>query len=222
MPIPVFAKTYWEIGGAGGPAGAAGAGGGTEAVTAGGGPDSALGVEAPAAGSGVPLETAAGAVEEPCGAGVTGGTGSARSAVVSPLPVGFGASILAASDLPSPGSLSPSYLASVALGLVFSRGLALCGLIPGRIGFGRVSLRSVSLGSIAPGGIYFGQLFAAWLASLAQPLLGARFAAIGPALARGLNWSLTLRSRSCGVGRLHRPRQPLGIAAATRGLGLRR
>src|SRR5450755_1245909 len=116
---------------------------------------------------------------------------------------------------------------SVALGLVFSRGLALCGLIPGRIGFGRVSLRSVSLrsvslGSIAPGGIYFGQLFAAWLASLAQPLLGARFAAIGPALARGLNWSLTLRSRSCGVGRLCRPRQPLGVAAAARGLGLRR
>jgi hypothetical protein len=117
LPIPVFAKTYWEIGGAGGPAGAAGAGGGTEAVTAGGGPDSALGVEAPVAGSDIPLETAAGAVEEPCGAGVTGGTGSVRNAVVSPLPVGFGASNLAASDLPSPGSLSLSYLAVSLWGL---------------------------------------------------------------------------------------------------------
>src|SRR5450432_1552050 len=117
LPIPVFAKTYWEIGGAGGPAGAAGAGGGTEAVTAGDGPDNALGVEAPVAGSGVPLETAAGVVEEPCGAGVTGGTGSARSAVVSPLPAGFGASNRAASDLLSPGSLSPSYLAVSLWGL---------------------------------------------------------------------------------------------------------
>ena len=31
-----FAKAYWEIGGAGGPAGATGGGGGAEAVTAGG------------------------------------------------------------------------------------------------------------------------------------------------------------------------------------------
>ncbi len=109
--ILVFAKAYWEIGGVGGPAGAAGARGGIEAVIAGGGPD---GVEES---SGVPPETAGGTVDEPCGAGATGGTGSARSAVVSLLPVGFGASILAASDLPSPGSLSPSYLAVSLWGL---------------------------------------------------------------------------------------------------------
>jgi hypothetical protein len=109
--ILVFAKAYWEIGGAGGPTGAAGARGGIEAVNAAGGPDGPPDVEAPAEDSSVPPETAGGTVDEPCGAGVTGGTGSARSAVVSPLPVGFSASILAASDLPSPGSLSPSYLA---------------------------------------------------------------------------------------------------------------
>jgi len=53
----------------------------------------------------VPLETAADTAGESDGAGVTGGTGSARSAGVSPLPLSFAASILAASDLPSPDGL---------------------------------------------------------------------------------------------------------------------
>jgi hypothetical protein len=52
-----------------------------------------------AAASGIPLETAADTAGETGGAGVTGGTGSARSAGVS-LPVSFGGSILADSDLP--------------------------------------------------------------------------------------------------------------------------
>ena len=105
----VFAKSYLEIGGSGGPAGATGAGGGTEAVTAwGGAVGAAEGPDAPAVGSGVPLETAVGAAGEACGAGVIGGTGSGRSAGGSPLPVCFGASVLAASDLLSPGALVPS------------------------------------------------------------------------------------------------------------------
>jgi len=70
----VFAKTYWEIGGTGGPAGATGGGGGTRAVTAGGGAGCVEGPDAPAMGSGVPLETAVGAAGEACGAGVTGAT----------------------------------------------------------------------------------------------------------------------------------------------------
>src|ERR1019366_10159862 len=73
-----------------------------------------------AAGSGVPVETAADTAGEADGAGVTGGTGSALNAGVSPLPVSFGASILAASDLPSglvPSGLLPSSLAVSLLGL---------------------------------------------------------------------------------------------------------
>ena len=69
-----------------------------------------MGVDDAAAGSGVPVETAADTAGEADGAGVTGGTGSARNAGVSPLPVSFGASILAASDLPSPDCLVPSGL----------------------------------------------------------------------------------------------------------------
>ena len=99
-------ETYWEIGGFGGPADAAGAGAGIEAVN---GVAGAPSVDVPAVGSGAPLETV---VVEACGAGVTGGTGSARSAVVSPLPLGFDASILVASDLPSTGELAPSGLLS--------------------------------------------------------------------------------------------------------------
>ena len=105
----MFAKTYWEIGGTGGPAGATGAGCGTEAVTAGDGAgDAADGPDDPPVGSGVRLEAAVGAAGEACGAGVTGRTGSERSAGISSLPVCFGASILAASDLPSPGAFAPS------------------------------------------------------------------------------------------------------------------
>src|SRR6266404_5112188 len=97
---PILHKNYWEMGGAGGPAGAIGGGGGTEAVTAGaGGSD---------AGSGMPLETAADTAGA-AGAGVTGGTGSGRSTGLSPLPVSFGAPILA-SEVPSPDGLAPSVL----------------------------------------------------------------------------------------------------------------
>src|SRR5580704_7634430 len=76
-------KFYWEIGGAGGPAGAIGGNGGAEAaVTATGGEDTA----GAAAGSEPPLtetaDTAGGVVAG--GAGVTGGTGSDRSVEVSP------------------------------------------------------------------------------------------------------------------------------------------
>ncbi|HTF00391.1 MAG TPA: hypothetical protein VK621_17370, partial [Bradyrhizobium sp.] len=86
----MFAKTYWEIGGTGGPAGATGAGCGTEAVTAGDGAgDAADGPDDPPVGSG-PLEAAEGDAGEACGAGVTGGTGSDRSAGISSLPVCFG------------------------------------------------------------------------------------------------------------------------------------
>jgi len=106
----VFAKTYWEIGGTGGPAGTTGAGRGTEAVTAGGSAgDAADGPDDPPGGSGVPLEAAVDAAGEACGAGPTG---SGRSAGVSPLPVCLGASILVASDLPSPGPFAPSGLPS--------------------------------------------------------------------------------------------------------------
>jgi len=109
----VFAKTYWEIGGTGGPAGTTGAGRGTEAVTAGGSAgDAADGPDDPPGGSGVPLEAAVGAAGEACGAGATDETGSRRSAGVSPLPVCFGTSILVASDLPSPGPFAPSGLPS--------------------------------------------------------------------------------------------------------------
>ena len=66
---------YWEIGGAGGPAGATGGSGGVEAVTVGGG-----GCDAGSAGvaDGSGLFVTAAAVD--AGAGVTGGTGSGRVA----------------------------------------------------------------------------------------------------------------------------------------------
>src|SRR6266849_5192607 len=108
---PAALGAYWEIGGAGGPAGATAGSGGAEAVTA-GGAGGAAGADGAGAGSGVPLETAADTAGESDGAGVTGGTGSARSAGVSPVPVSFGGSILAASDLPSPGGLVLSGLLS--------------------------------------------------------------------------------------------------------------
>ena len=105
---PILHKTYWEMGGAGGPAGAIGGGGGTEAVTAG-----AAGCTAGAGGSdadsGVPLETAADTAGA-AGAGVTGGTGSGRNTGLSLLPVSFGVSILA-SEVPPPDGLAPSVLA---------------------------------------------------------------------------------------------------------------
>ncbi len=96
--ILAWRKTYREIGGAGGPAGATGGRGGAEAATAGDAGSAGGGAEGPPAVSGVPLETAAETVGEAAGAGVTGGTGSARSTGVSPLPVSFGVSILADSD----------------------------------------------------------------------------------------------------------------------------
>ena len=107
---------YCEIGGAGGPAAAAGAGGGAEAVTA----RRRVTAARTAAGGGR-LRRSAGRSrgdrgEAAGGAGVTGGTGSARSTGVSPLPVSFGASILADSDLPSPDGLVPSGLPLVCLG----------------------------------------------------------------------------------------------------------
>ena len=75
---------YCEIGGTGGPAGATG--GGTEAVTAGGA--GCAGDNPESEDSGVPPET----VAETGGAGVTGGTGSARSAGGLLSPVSFGTS----------------------------------------------------------------------------------------------------------------------------------
>ena len=75
-------QIYWEIGGAGGPAGATGGNGGVEAVMAGAGTGGGAGTGDD---SDVPLETAA---DIDGGAGVTGGTGSDRSAGVSPLSLG--------------------------------------------------------------------------------------------------------------------------------------
>ena len=99
---------YWEIGGAGGPAAATGGAGGGEADIAVGVSDGVGGLTA--GGSDARLEAVVEtAVEAAGGAGVTGGTGSGRSAGVS-LPLSFGASILAASDLPSPAGLIPSGL----------------------------------------------------------------------------------------------------------------
>src|ERR1700686_3700523 len=83
-------RAYWEIGGAGGPAG--GTGGGAEAVTAGA---AGGGADGTAGGSGGPPGTGA----------VAGGTGSARNTVVSPLPDSLGATILADSGLASPDGL---------------------------------------------------------------------------------------------------------------------
>src|ERR1700730_7842173 len=134
-------KAYFEIGGTGGPAGVTGAGvgsgGGAEAVTAAGAGCGADGGGAAAAGSGDPLETAADFAREAGGAGVTGGTGSARSTGVSPLPVSLGASILfgvstlAASDFPSDlpsgfpsSSLAVSFTVSLAVSLLGLSSLA--------------------------------------------------------------------------------------------------
>src|SRR5260370_18753437 len=101
------------MGGRGGPAGATGGSGVGEAVTAGGVGGAAAGIgEAAAAGDGlaagsgvlVPVAVAAG------GAGVTGGTGSGRSAEGSPPTLSLGASTLAVSDLASPAGLAASGL----------------------------------------------------------------------------------------------------------------
>jgi hypothetical protein len=81
-------KAYWEIGGAGGPAGATGGGGAEAAVTDAGDEETA----GAAAGSEPPLTEAVGIVAG--GAGVTGGTGSDRSAEVSP-PLSLAGSTLA-------------------------------------------------------------------------------------------------------------------------------
>jgi hypothetical protein len=104
-----------EIGGAGGPAGGTGGsdgGGGVVIVSTGAGAAYDIAAESP-------LEPAAadteGEGDDPVGgAGVTGGTGSARSADVSPLSLAgsvLADSDLADSDLPSPPGLSPSGLA---------------------------------------------------------------------------------------------------------------
>ena len=129
---------YWEIGGAGGPAGA---GGGTETVIAGGaagvGGAAGAGV-ADDAGSGVLLDTAVEMAGEAGGAGVTGGTGSARNAGGVEAPVSFGGSILADSGLASglAGGLGLTrwlavlFLGGFALRLVLLPGLALGGFLP--------------------------------------------------------------------------------------------
>ena len=84
-------RIYWEIGGAGGPAGGTGGNGGPEAVTARGRAGNITsGGAGVADGSDVLLEMAA---DIAGGAGVTGGTGSDRSAGVSPF--SFGAAIWA-------------------------------------------------------------------------------------------------------------------------------
>lgn len=101
------AETYWEIGGAGGPAGA---GGGAEAVTAGDGSED-NGAAGTTGVSGEPLEAATGGAET---AGVTSGTGSARGVDVS-LPLSFGISVRAASDLAPSGGLFASGLATASL-----------------------------------------------------------------------------------------------------------
>src|SRR6266481_2158231 len=143
-------QTYWEIGGTGGPAGATGAGCGTEAVTDGGG-DAADGPDDPPGGSGVALEAAVGAAGEACGAGATDETGSGRSAGVSPLPVCFGASILAASDLPSPRPFAPSGLPSY---LVSFWGLSSCtGSRFGGSSLAASALPVSGLGSSSPPGL---------------------------------------------------------------------
>lgn len=102
------------MGGAGGPAGAAGgneavAAGGTEAVAA-GGTTGGADCSGAAVGSGFPLETAVEVAGEAGGAGATEGTGSGRNAGVSPLPVSFEASTLAASALSSAAGVVTSGL----------------------------------------------------------------------------------------------------------------
>ena len=95
------------MGGTGGPAGTTGGeGGGTDAVTAGGA--AAAGADGLPAGSDVPLAV----IAEAGGAGVTGGTGSARSGVGSLPAFSFGASTLAVSDLAASGLASPAGFAA--------------------------------------------------------------------------------------------------------------
>jgi hypothetical protein len=156
-------RTYWEIGGAGGPAGAIGGGGGTEAVTA-GGASCTGGAGGSGTGSGMPLETAADTAGAAGGAGVTGGTGSARSAGLSPLRVSCGASVLT-SDVPSPGGLVPSTLA-VRCPTPRLRRLALWCLLPAGVGLCSISLAASVLAAFPSLG--FGRFFTAGLA-LAQP-----------------------------------------------------
>src|SRR2546423_11700731 len=78
--LPAFLDDYWEIGGAGGPAGATGGSGGVEAVTVGG-----SGCDAGSAGAadGSGLSVTAAVVG--AGAGVTRGTWGWRGAGGSPL-----------------------------------------------------------------------------------------------------------------------------------------
>ena len=108
---PTVLKSYWEIGGTGGPGAATGTGRGAEAVIADGGGSEVAGTDGrgAATGSGAPLVTAADEAAGACGAGVTGGTGSGRTEGA-PLPLSFDPSIFAASDLPSPAGLVPSGL----------------------------------------------------------------------------------------------------------------
>jgi hypothetical protein len=115
-------EPHLEIGGAGGPAGGTGGsdgGGGVEIVSAGAGAAYDIAAESPLEPAAADTEGEGEGNEPVDGAGVTGGTGSTRSADVS-LPVSLAGSVLAGSvlpgsvladsDLPSPPTLSLSGL----------------------------------------------------------------------------------------------------------------
>jgi hypothetical protein len=108
-------EPYLEIGGAGGPAGGTGGsdgGGGVEIVSTGAGAAYDIAAESPPEAAAADTDG-----DEPVGgAGVTGGTGSARSADVSP-PLSLAGSALADSDLASPSGLAGSLLAASLFGM---------------------------------------------------------------------------------------------------------
>ena len=218
-------------GAAGGGAGADGAGGAVGALEAAGEVPPGAAVDA--------------AGEAAAGAGVTGGTGSARCTGAALLPVSFGGSTLAASELPSPEGLAatglpPASPADPAGGLFLLCRLGLCGLVLGRIGLGRVGLASLRFGVIGLGIIGFGIVGLGGLgfaglgrgrthaglfvddrpAPLAQPLPGRCLRAIAAVLIGLLGRSLGFRGLR-GVRTLARPLQPPGVAAPVSRLGLR-
>ena len=134
-------------GAAGGGAGADGAAGAVGALEA--------AAEVP---PGAAVDAAGGAA---AGAGATGGTGSARCTGAALLPVSFGGSTLAASELPSPGGLAaagllPASPADPVAGFSSFAGSVFAGLVLGRIGLGRVGLASLRFGIIGLGIIGFG------------------------------------------------------------------
>ena len=155
---------------------------------------------------------------------------------VSLLPVSFGVSILADSDLASAGGLAPSGLplSPAAPSLSPASVLPVSGLLASGL---PVSVLAVSLlgvssfaasplaGSSLPGSVLadsdFGRLFPAGLAPLAQLLLGRQFAAIGAALAGRLIRSLPIRGGAASPGRARRLALRPRRAGSTSAVGVR-